>query len=87
MFYRAATTANSFIGAKETNHAQAVHRHRHPVHRGDRPASWVASVDRFVFGVPFIYLWIFMWFVLTSLCMLVCWLMFDRHEADDAQSA
>ncbi|MFG0601531.1 DUF3311 domain-containing protein [Delftia sp. WSY_4] len=47
----------------------------------------VASVDRFVFGVPFIYLWIFMWFVLTSLCMLVCWLMFDRHEADDAQSA
>lgn len=48
---------------------------------------WVASVDRFVFGVPFIYLWIFMWFVLTSLCMLVCWLMFDRHEANDAQSA
>lgn len=48
---------------------------------------WVASVDRFVFGVPFIYVWIFMWFVLTSLCMLVCWLMFDRHEADDAQSA
>jgi len=28
-----------------------------------------------------------MWFVLTSLCMLVCWLMFDRHEADDVQSA
>ena len=31
---------------------------------------WVASVDRHLLGVPFIYLWIFMWFVLTSLCML-----------------
>ena len=27
---------------------------------------WVASVDRFVLGVPFIYAWIFTWFILTS---------------------
>lgn len=50
---------------------------------------WVASVDRHLLGVPFIYLWIFMWFVLTSLCMLACWMLFDRHadDADEAQSA
>lgn len=40
---------------------------------------WVASVERFVLGVPFIYAWIFMWFVLTSGCMLACWWLFDRR--------
>ncbi|WP_434111531.1 DUF3311 domain-containing protein [Paraburkholderia caffeinilytica] len=46
---------------------------------------WVASVDRYVLGVPFIYAWIFAWFVLTSLCLQVCWRLFDRR-ADDASS-
>ena len=51
---------------------------------------WVASVDRFVLGVPFIYLWIFMWFILTSLCLYVCWRLFDRAadlHADAASSS
>ncbi|SAL84851.1 hypothetical protein AWB74_07083 [Caballeronia arvi] len=39
---------------------------------------WVASAERFVFGVPLVYAWIFSWFVLTSVCLLVCWRMFDR---------
>jgi hypothetical protein len=43
---------------------------------------WVASVDRFVLGVPFIYAWIFTWFVLTSGCLLLCWRLFDRHVGD-----
>ena len=45
---------------------------------------WVASVDRFVFGVPFIYMWIFIWFVLTSGCMYAVWYLFDRHEPEVA---
>ncbi|SCU75225.1 conserved hypothetical protein [Cupriavidus necator] len=48
---------------------------------------WVATVERFVLGVPFIYAWIFAWFVLTSGCMLACWLLFDRHAADAAHEA
>jgi hypothetical protein len=44
---------------------------------------WVASVDRSVFGVPFIYAWIFAWFVLTSLCLQICWHVFDRHFDDN----
>lgn len=43
---------------------------------------WVASVDRFIFGVPFIYAWMFAWFVLTSACLIACWYMFDRHTGD-----
>lgn len=45
---------------------------------------WVASIDRFVFGVPFIYMWVFIWFVLTSGCMWLCWTLFDRHEPEAA---
>lgn len=45
---------------------------------------WVASVDRFVFGVPFIYMWMFIWFVLTSVCLCVVWYLFDRHEPEAA---
>ncbi|WP_179403846.1 DUF3311 domain-containing protein [Burkholderia guangdongensis] len=47
----------------------------------------VASVDLFMFGVPFVYAWIFAWFVLTSGCLLACWRLFDRLPAKaDAQA-
>jgi hypothetical protein len=48
---------------------------------------WVASVDTYVSGVPFIYAWIFMWFVLTTVCMAACWCLFDRHAPDGADAA
>jgi hypothetical protein len=44
---------------------------------------WVASVDRYVLGVTFIYAWIFLWFVLTSVCMWSCWYLFDRASERD----
>lgn len=43
---------------------------------------WVATVDKPLFGIPFIYAWVFIWFVLTSACLLACWLFFDRHSHD-----
>ncbi|TAL53273.1 DUF3311 domain-containing protein [Pandoraea sp.] len=45
---------------------------------------WVSSVNLTVLGVPFIYAWIFAWFVLTSGCLLLCWRLFDGavSEAD-----
>lgn len=48
---------------------------------------WVATVDRFVFGVPFIYAWIFAWFILTSGCLMICWHVFDsRHDESHPQN-
>jgi len=44
---------------------------------------WVAKMDRMVWGVPFIYAWIFAWFVLTSACLFICWYCFDRHVPED----
>jgi hypothetical protein len=43
---------------------------------------WAASKDTYVLGVPFVYAWIFAWFVLTSGCLWLCWTLFDRHAAE-----
>ena len=32
-------------------------------------------------GVPFIFMWIFAWFVLTSGCLFACWMLFDRRAS------
>jgi hypothetical protein len=40
----------------------------------------VASHDTLYVGnIPFIYAWIFAWFVVTSGCLGVCWLLFDKR--------
>ncbi len=41
---------------------------------------FVNKVSVSVYGVPFLYLWMFAWFVLTSVCLGGCWLLFDRHR-------
>jgi hypothetical protein len=49
---------------------------------------WVASKDIYVLGIPFIYAWIFGWFVLTSVCLELCWVLFDKKaEAREARGA
>lgn len=35
-----------------------------------------------IYGIPFLYLWMFVWFVLTSLCLAICWFCFDRHRGE-----
>ena len=34
---------------------------------------WYNRAEPFIFGVPFVYFWIFSWFFLTSLCMYIGW--------------
>jgi hypothetical protein len=34
------------------------------------------------FNVPFLYLWMFSWFILSSVCLGICWLCFDRHRPE-----
>ena len=50
----------------------------------DLMLPWANSVAFTVFDVPFVYLWIFAWFILTSVCLMACWLLFDRKRPDDA---
>ncbi|GAB0119364.1 DUF3311 domain-containing protein [Acidisoma sp. 7E03] len=33
-------------------------------------------------NIPFSYLWLFAWFILTSVCLAICWFCFDRHRTD-----
>jgi hypothetical protein len=37
-----------------------------------------------LWNIPFLYLWIFAWFILTSVCLAICWLCFDRHRPETA---
>lgn len=45
---------------------------------------WIASTDMYVLGVPLIYAWMFLWFALTSACLFICRLCFDRDACDAA---
>ena len=36
-------------------------------------------------GIPVAYFWIFLWFVLTTLCLAASWYLFDRHEFGDEE--
>jgi hypothetical protein len=36
-----------------------------------------------VLGIPVVYFWIFLWFVLTSVCLAACWYFFDSEEFTD----
>ena len=35
-----------------------------------------------VAGIPIVYFWIFLWFVLTSVCLAASWYLFDRRYYD-----
>ena len=48
----------------------------------DLMLPWANSVDFKLYDVPFVYLWIFSWFFLTTACLLTCWFVFDRHRED-----
>lgn len=43
----------------------------------------INSIQWTVLGVPFTYVWMFLWFILTSVCLSICWFCYDRH-ADDS---
>ena len=38
--------------------------------------------EQFVFGFPILYFWMFLWFVLTSICISLSWYLFDRKKTD-----
>ena len=46
-----------------------------------------------VAGMPIVYFWMFLWFVLTTVCLAASWYLFDRKdfegedEAGDTQEA
>jgi uncharacterized membrane protein len=38
-----------------------------------------------VMGFPIVFLWVFLWFVLTTVCLAASWYLFDRryYEGED----
>ena len=42
----------------------------------------INTLNGTVLGIPLIYAWMFLWFILTSLCLLLSWYCFDRDCED-----
>jgi hypothetical protein len=38
-----------------------------------------------VLGMPLVYFWVFLWFVLTTLCLAASWHFFDRGDFEDQE--
>lgn len=38
-----------------------------------------------VAGIPVVYFWMFLWFVLTTVCLAASWFLFDRGEFGDEE--
>ena len=36
-----------------------------------------------IMGIPAVYLWVFLWFVLTSVCLAASWYLFDRRYYEE----
>ena len=43
-----------------------------------------------IMGIPVVFLWVFLWFELTTVCLAASWYLFDRtyyEEEDDPREA
>ena len=39
-----------------------------------------------IMGIPVVYGWVFLWFVLTTLCLATSWYLFDRKYYEDEEA-
>jgi hypothetical protein len=37
-------------------------------------------------GIPIVYFWIFLWFVVTSVCLAASWYLFDRGDYENEEA-
>ncbi|GKV65871.1 MULTISPECIES: DUF3311 domain-containing protein [unclassified Sporosarcina] len=38
--------------------------------------------EQFVLGFPILYFWMFLWFILTSICISMSWFFFDSKDPE-----
>lgn len=36
--------------------------------------------EDFILGFPILYFWMFLWFILTSICISCSWFFFDKND-------
>jgi hypothetical protein len=42
--------------------------------------------EAMVLGLQLVYFWVFLWFVLTTLCLAASWYLFDRGDFEDEEA-
>lgn len=43
----------------------------------------ISNTSVYVFGIPLLFLWIFAWFPLTTLCLWLAWRIDEPHYRDE----
>lgn len=38
-----------------------------------------------ILGLPAVFAWIFLWFILTAVCLGICWHFFDRNYHEEME--
>ena len=48
--------------------------------------AFLGRSQSLVLGIPVVYFWVFLWFVLTTVCLAASWYLFDRkyYEGEEA---
>ncbi|CAA9460986.1 MAG: hypothetical protein AVDCRST_MAG14-2441 [uncultured Rubrobacteraceae bacterium] len=47
--------------------------------------AFLGRSEIMVAGMPIVYFWVFLWFVLTSVCLAASWYFFDRKDFEDEE--
>ena len=43
----------------------------------------LGQLQTLIMGIPAVYFWVFLWFVLTSVCLAASWYLFDRRYYEE----
>ncbi len=47
--------------------------------------AFLGRSELLVAGIPIVYFWVFLWFILTSACLAASWYFFDRGDFEDEE--
>jgi hypothetical protein len=47
--------------------------------------AFLGRSEIMVAGMPIVYFWVFLWFILTSVCLAASWYFFDREDFEDEE--
>lgn len=47
--------------------------------------AFLGRSELLIAGMPIVYFWVFLWFILTSVCLAASWYFFDRGDFEEEE--
>lgn len=48
--------------------------------------AFLGRSELLIAGMPIVYFWVFLWFILTSVCLAASWHFFDRGDFEEEEA-